>query len=108
MKFSGIIGFQTTSNNEVAPGIRKPIIEERKYTGDVLSNYKSNQTSEYQNDNLILNSKISITADMYIRQNYQTIKYVLWNGIKWKVTRIDISTYPKVYIEFGGVYNGRS
>lgn len=108
MKFSGKIGFQVTSNSETAPGVRKPIIEERSYTGDVLSNYKSNQFSEYQNDNLVCNSKISILADMYIKQNYQTIKYVLWNGTRWRVTRIDVSAYPKVYIELGGVYNVRA
>lgn len=108
MKFFGKIGFLVNTNNETAPGVRKPAIELRKYTGDVLRNNRVNQPSEYQNDDIKLNSRLSIVADMYIKQNYQSIVCVLWNDVKWKVTSIDISAYPKVYIELGGVYNGRT
>lgn len=108
MKFSGKIGFLASTNNETSPGVYTPEIVERKYVGDVMRNNRLNQSSEYQNDNLKLNTKISITADMFIRQNYQTIQYVMLNGTKWKVTSIDVSTYPKIYIELGGVYNGWS
>lgn len=108
MKFSGEIGFLISTNKESNPGVYKPVIEKKKYVGDVLRNNRTNQSSEYQNDNIKLNSKLSIVANMYFIKNYQNIQYVVWNGVMWKVSSVDISTYPKVYIELGGVYNGRS
>lgn len=108
MKFSGEIGFLISTKEETKPGVYKPVIEKKKYVGDVIRNNRINQPSEYQNDNIKLNSKLSIVANMYFVQNYQNIQYVLWNGVMWKVNSVDISTYPKVYIELGGVYNGRS
>lgn len=108
MKFSGEIGFLMSTKDEEKPGAYKPVIEKKKYVGDVLRNNRINQSSEYQNDNINLNSKLSIVANMYFIKNYQSIQYVLWNGVMWKVSSVDISTYPKVYIELGGVYNGRT
>lgn len=108
MKFSGEIGFLKTTDNETNPGVYKPVIIHKKYVGDVLRNNRQNQSSEYQNGDIKLNSKICIIGNMYFRQNYQSIQYIIWNNIKWKVTSIDISTYPKIYIELGGVYNGRT
>lgn len=108
MKFTGKVGFLITTNDEVKPGIFKSVIVEKKYVGDVLRNNRQNQTTEYQNGDIKLNSKISILANMYFIQNYQSIQYIFWNGVKWKVNSVDISTYPKVYIELGGVYNGRT
>lgn len=108
MKFSGEIGFLISTKEETKPGVFKPVIVEKKYVGDVLHNNRQNQTTEYQNGDIKLNSKISIIANMYFLQNYQSIQYILWNNVKWKVNSIDISTYPKIYIELGGVYNGRT
>lgn len=108
MKFSGEIGFLISTKGETKPGVYKPVIEKKKYVGDVIRNNRINQSTEYQNDNIKLNTKLSIVANMYFVQNYQNIQYVLWNGVMWKVNSVDISTYPKVYIELGGAYNGRS
>ena len=108
MKFTGEIGFLISTKDETKPGIYKPVIERKKYVGDVVRNNRINQPSEYQNDNIKLNSKLSIVANMYFLQNYQNIQYVVWNGVKWKINSVDISTYPNIYIELGGVYNGRS
>lgn len=104
MKFSGSIGFWE-GDIEVKPGVFKPNIVEQKYTGDVLRNIRRFQSTEYQNDNLISSNQISIISDLYFQQNWSSIKYIVWNGSKLKVTSVDISNYPRAILEIGGVYN---
>lgn len=106
MKFSGEVGFQFPSI-EVAVDIWKPQIITKHYTGDLLKNTRRNQAFQYQNDNITLNNRISIICDMYMKENFPYIKFIVWNGVKWKVTSVDIS-YPRLTIEIGGVYNGES
>lgn len=105
MKFVGKIGFWI-EDTEIKPGIFKSSIVEKPYICEVSKNYRNFQASpDQQNDNLILSNTISIIANIYFKENWQSIKYVLWNGVKWKVSSIDISIYPRVEIKLGGVYN---
>lgn len=106
MKFSGIIGFWT---NDVVttPGVYRPGIIEKKYTGDVLKNIRRFQSVEnQQNDDLKLNNRLSIISDLYMQKNWSSIKYVVWNGVKWSVTAVDVN-YPRIILDLGGVYNGK-
>lgn len=105
MKFSGKIGFWI-KDIQVKSGVYQPLIEEKSYTGDVLKDFRRFQTVEnQQNENLVLSNRLSILSNLYMQQNWSSIKYVLWNGVKWKVVSVDISSYPRVIIELGGVYN---
>lgn len=106
MKFHGKIGFWK-GDIEVRPGVWIPQIDERMYTGDIFKNsryfqYENNQ----QNPNLNVSNQFSILADLYMKENLDSIRYILWNGIKWSVTRVSID-YPRVTFEVGGVYNGQ-
>lgn len=106
MKFSGKIGFWL-GDIKTKPGIYKSNIVEKTYTGDVLKNIRNFQSDENQiNDNLRVNNRLSIISDLYMQKNWASIKYVLWNGVKWKVSSVDVSSYPRVVLELGGVYNG--
>lgn len=106
MKFSGKIGFWL-GDIKTKPGIYKSNIVEKTYTGDVLKNIRNFQSAENQiNDNLRVNNRLSIISDLYMQKNWASIKYVLWNGVKWKVSSVDVSSYPRVVLELGGVYNG--
>lgn len=108
MKFSGKIGFWE-NDIETSPGVFKPKIVEKSYTGDVLNNIRRFQSSEnQQNENLVISNRISILSDLYMRKNWSSIKYVFWNGVKWKANSIDVGSYPRVIIELGGVYNGKT
>lgn len=108
MKFSGKIGFWE-KDEEMKPGVFKPKIVEKSYTGDVLRNIRRFQTVEnQQNDNLVISNRLSILSDLYMQKNWSSIKYVFWNNVKWKVNSVDIGSYPRVIIELGGVYNGKS
>lgn len=104
MKFSGSIGFWLPET-EVSPGVWKPTIVEKPYAGDVIRNYRNAQNQNSQNDDLVLNNQISILSDLYLRDNWDSIRYVLWNGVRWKVTSVEIN-YPRVILQVGGVYNG--
>lgn len=104
MKFSGKVGFWM-NEEEVEPGIWKSAIVERDYFGDVTLSYRRLQPSDHQNDNFSTNSRVSILSDLYARQNWASIRYVVWNGVKLKVTSVEIG-YPRIILEVGGVYNG--
>lgn len=108
MKFSGKIGFWL-KDVETKAGVYKPSIVERYYTGDVLKNIRRFQMAEnQQNENLTITNRISIISDLYMQQNWASIKYVLWNGVKWTVNSVDITTHPRAILELGGVYNGKT
>ncbi len=105
MKFSGKIGFWI-KDKKIKKGVFKEEIIEKDYVGDIIRNIRRFQSVEdQQNKNLVLNNKLSIISDLYMRENWGSIKYVLWNETKWEVTSIDIGSYPRVIIEIGGVYN---
>lgn len=103
MKFSGIVGFWG-EEVEVSPGVWRPEIVERKYVGDLIRNYRSLQEQNKQNPNLTVNNQISILSDLYARQNWHSIRYVIWNGVKWGVDSVELN-YPRLMLSLGGVCN---
>lgn len=103
MKFSGKVGFWM-DDVETSPGVFKSAIVEKPYYGDVVKNIRRWQEGEQQNDKLKVNNSISILSDLFAQQNYASIKYVLWNGAKLKVTQVTLD-YPRITMELGGVYN---
>lgn len=103
MKFSGNIGFWE-GDKEISTDIWKPVITERFYTGDILEANRKFQPSDNQNDIFNINNRISIIADLYARNNWPSIKYVCWKGIKWKVSNVN-ENYPRLILQLGGVYN---
>lgn len=108
MKFSGKIGFWM-KDVETKPGVFKSEIIEKEYTGDVLKNIRRFQMEENkQNENLTINNRLSIIGNLFMQKNWPSIKYVLWNDVKWKVTSVDVGSYPRILLELGGVYNGKN
>lgn len=108
MKFSGKVGFWL-KDVETKPGVYKPGIVEKHYTGDVLRNSRRfQQVENQQNENLRITNRLSIISDLYMQKNWGSVKYVSWNGVNWSVSSVDISSYPRVILELGGVYNGKT
>lgn len=108
MKFSGKIGFWM-KDVETKPGVFKSEIIEKEYTGDVLKNVRRFQMEENkQNENLTINNRLSILGNLFMQKNWPSIKYVLWNDVKWKVTSVDVGSYPRILLELGGVYNEKN
>lgn len=106
MKFAGEVGFWI-NDVETAPGVFQPAVVERHYTGDVTRHFRKWNSSEHMNDDFRLNNQIEIVADLYMQQNWTSIKYVVWNGVKWKVPTVEVD-YPRLVLEIGGVYNGEN
>lgn len=104
MKFSGKVGFWIR-DLETSPGFWKSEIEERPYTGNVLEHIRRFQNESKENQDLALDNQISILSDLYARDNWMSIKYVLWNGVRWSVSSVRLS-YPRIILQLGGVYNG--
>lgn len=102
-KFYGVIGYAETVETE--PGLWEEQIIERLYYGDLIRNNRRLQNSGGINDDVNFSNEISIIADPYAIQNFSTMRYVEFNGAKWKVSSIEVQ-YPRLILEIGGVYNG--
>lgn len=103
-KFYGMIGFIDTV--EKAPDVWEPVQEERPYYGDITRNTRRWQSGESLNDDITLDNVISILSDDFAIKNIGMMKYIDWNGTKWKISNIHIE-YPRIVLTIGGIYNGR-
>lgn len=102
-KYYGKIGFRITE--EVKPGIYKERIEVRDYFGDVIRVARRLQTADKVNDDITLTHDVSIIADPFAYNNFQSIVYLTYLGQKWKVTNVEV-LYPRLSLSLGGLYNG--
>ena len=104
-KWYGTIGYAEAK--ETAPGVWTPDeIVERQYFGDVIGNtsgWANNPDST--NDNLTINSRISIVADPFAYQKFSTMKWIEFMGAKWKIKHVDPQP-PRLILTLGGVWNG--
>ena len=106
MKYYGAVGYAEMT--ETAPDVYEETITERNYYGDVTRNTRRWQSGENLNDNLELDNVISIVADPFAMDHFSMIRYVVWNGVKWKVKNVDGSQYPRLVLTVGGVYTENS
>lgn len=104
-KFYGEIGYVTTT--ETRPGIWEKVVIEKKYDGDILSFTRRWQNGDQVNDDVTINTEISIVADSYLINNMHCIRYVKINGVAWEVGSIT-PQYPRLLLDLGGIYNGET
>ena len=102
-KFYGVIGYATLT--EVNPGKWKEVITERQYRGDVTKVSRRLQSQAEVNDDISINNEIRILADAFAYQNFQSIRYIVWMGTKWKVNSVTVDR-PRLILQIGGEYNG--
>lgn len=106
MKFSGRVGFWQ-EDVEVRPDVYKPQIIERPYIGDVLRDNRRFQNNNTQNEEFSINNQISILADLYMVNNWPSIRYVVWNNAKVAVKSVNVG-FPRITLELGGEWNGET
>jgi len=106
-RFYGAIGFEE-DQVETAPGVYEPArITEKTYTGDLPKHLRRwETTTDGTNDNLTLANRISIVCDNYMTEHWPAIKYVVFNGVKWKVGNAEIKR-PRIILTLGGMWNGK-
>jgi hypothetical protein len=103
-RYSGIIGFVDTV--ETSPGIfEKKVVRTQTYSGDVLEIRKRQDSQGSINKELTLDNEISILADEYANDNFFSIAYATYHGVKWTVNSVKVAR-PRLILSFGGVYNG--
>lgn len=104
-KFYGKVGYIETV--ETTPGVWGEKVTVINYYGDVIRRTSRWSTSsDSTNDDLSIDSQISIVADPFAYQKFHTIKFVEFMGTLWKVTGVE-PQYPRLLLTLGGVYNGK-
>lgn len=101
-KFYGAVGYAKTV--EISPGVSVEQITERNYYGDVIRNTRRLQSADKVNDDINISNEISIVADPYANDHFYAIRYVVFQGAKWKVSNVDVQ-YPRLILSLGGLYN---
>ena len=104
-KFYGQIGFVMTVEEPKDSGIWIEKATERNYYGDVNRISRRWESGQKVNDDITINNEISILSDPFVSQNIPWIRYVIWNGVAWKVSSVEVE-YPRLKLSIGGVYNG--
>lgn len=102
-RYCGKVGFAIET--EVRPGVWKNEIVERTYYGDSFRMSRRLQDSGNLNDNVTISNEISIVADPFANENFLSIRYAEFMGVKWKVTNVE-NQRPRLMMTLGGVYNG--
>ncbi len=101
-KYYGSIIF--AEEQETSPGVWTEVLIQRQYYGDFLSNVRRWSTEDKVNDDLTINTRISIVEDAYIKDNFHKIRYAEYMGVWWKVTSVE-PQYPRLILTLGGVAN---
>ena len=102
-KFKGAVGFAETVETE--PGIYKENIVPRRYSGDLLRNNRRLEPSGNINDNINISNEISILGDAYAFHHFHAMRYVEFEGAKWKIATVDATKRPRLVLTLGGLYN---
>lgn len=104
-KFYGKIGYGLSTETFPHSGIWEPVITERNYSGDLIRNSRKLEITTTLNYNVNMSNAISIVADPFANENFQSMLYIQYMGTLWKVSTVEVQ-YPRLILEMGGVYNG--
>lgn len=102
-RFYGKVGY-SMGQVETLPGVYTNSFEEHRMFGDVVERSIFRISGDTINDNLELGNLISVVGDKYSFSNFSNIVYVIIDGIKWKVTKVDVKP-PRLILSLGGVFN---
>jgi hypothetical protein len=103
-KFYGKVGFGQIV--ETRPGVRKDVVVELSFYGDVLAPSRSiDEGTDTVHGNNRMSNRISIVSNDYAFKNVFAIRFVEWGGVLWKVSRIEKKD-PRLILSLGEVYNG--
>jgi hypothetical protein len=109
MRFRGTVGYATSE--EGVPGVWQDVITEVTYSGDVIRNARRlepvSQVPPEANAPLALENSFSILADAHAYANYMNIRYVNWEGVRWRVTNVEVRR-PRLILTVGELWNGNT
>ena len=99
--YYGKIGFEM--NVETAPGVWEGFVE-KTYSGDLQKLMNRSPELSQRNENISMSNSVSIVADPFAINNFSTIRYIEYMGVKWEVMSVEVY-YPRLTLHIGGVYN---
>lgn len=103
-KWFGKVGYSETV--ETTPGVWIPQDTVCEYYGDIKRNTtRWAGNSDSTNDDLTVNTQISIVADPFAFEKFYSMKWIEFMGAKWKITNVDPQP-PRLNLTLGGVWNG--
>jgi hypothetical protein len=106
-KFYGAVGYGISVEDPEDSGIWVEQITEINYRGNVLRNSRNLLSGETLNDDVTVSNSISIVGDPYAIEHFFDIRYVVWAGVRWTVTSVDVEVNnPRLTLSLGSVYNG--
>ena len=103
-KYLGTIGFIETT--ETIPGVWEPTVTQRKYYGEIIDQSRRRDTPTNVNDDITVNVQISILADPYALNHFNSMEFIEYSGSYWKVLVVT-PHYPRLTLTLGGLYNGK-
>lgn len=106
MKYYGNIGFAVSEEKMVDgqhTGVWEQIITVRKYYGELSKPVNKWQNGSGENQDASFSSQLSIVSDPFAIENFHSIKYAEFLGVKWKVTSVEIMR-PRLLLTLGGEY----
>lgn len=102
-RYSGKVGF--TIEEEKAPGVYKKVAREVLMRGNLITASTSFQNSGTVNSDITIGHRISVLGDRFAFSNWHSITYAYLDGVKWRVTSVEIQR-PRLLLQLGGPYNG--
>jgi len=107
MKWHGLIGFETMKEVSPGPGkatVWKPQIVSRHYYGDVNRLVRRYDGADKVNEDISINHQFSVVSDPFAKENFFNMRWIEWNGRKWKVNEVTIES-PRLTINIGGEWH---
>ena len=101
-KWYGKVGYVETV--EVEPGIWEEQETVRSYYGELVRNSSKFLVSGGVNDDRDVSVELSVVADPYSDLHFHAIRYVEFDGVKWKVNTVEPKR-PRLILALGGEYN---
>lgn len=101
-KWYGKVGYVETV--EVEPGIWEEQETVRSYYGELVRNSSKFLVSGGVNDDRDVSVELSVVADPYSDLHFHSIRYVEFDGVKWKVNTVEPKR-PRLILALGGEYN---
>lgn len=101
-KFTGSVGYVT--QKETVPGVWSTDETTKVMKGDLIRQQLSHQ-SDGVHSNVALNHRVSLIGDRYAFENAHFIKWIEFNGVKWKVASVELQR-PRLIVTLGGIWNG--
>lgn len=98
------VGYNMCNTDLTGDGDWGPHIERKPCKATILKALYNQQSENQVNDDFVSRNRISIVANKFARTHKADIKYVEWEGTRWKVTSVEVDQH-RMILSLGGVWS---